>query len=60
MEYDFGTLNILAEVTTAFVAFAVIVASIRLTIGQELTRKSRSTVLMGPVGERGELTETAA
>ncbi len=37
MEYDFGTLNILAEVTTAFVAFAVIVASIRLTIGQELT-----------------------
>ena len=37
MEYDFSTLNILAEVTTAFVAFAVIVASIRLTIGGELT-----------------------
>jgi len=37
VEYDFSTLNILAEVTTAFVAFAVIVASIRLTIGQELT-----------------------
>ncbi len=37
MEYDFSTLNILGEVTTAFVAFAVIVASIRLTIGGELT-----------------------
>ena len=37
MEYDFSTLNILAEVTTAFVAFAIIVASIRLTIGGELT-----------------------
>ena len=37
MEYDFSTFNILAEVTTAFVAFAVIVASIQLTIGRELT-----------------------
>jgi len=37
VEYDFSTLNILAEVTTAFVAFAVIVASIRLSIGGELT-----------------------
>ena len=44
MEYDFGTFNILAEITTAFVAFAVIVASIRLTIGQELTPFQRLLV----------------
>jgi hypothetical protein len=31
------TLVILAEVTTAFVAFAAIVASLRMTLGQELT-----------------------
>ena len=37
MEYDFSTLSILAEVTTAFVAFSAIVASIRVTFGEPLT-----------------------
>jgi hypothetical protein len=38
LEHDFNTLTILAEVTTAFVAFAAIVASLRLTLGKKLTR----------------------
>jgi hypothetical protein len=38
MEYDFSTLTILAEITTAFVAFSAIVASLRITLGKKLTR----------------------
>ena len=37
MEQDFNTLTILAEVTIAFVAFAAIVASLRITLGKKLT-----------------------
>ncbi len=37
MDYDFSTLTILAEVTTAFVAFSAIVASLRVTLGKKLT-----------------------
>ena len=37
MEYDFSTLSILAEVTTAFVAFSAIIASIRVSFGEALT-----------------------
>ncbi len=36
METNIGTLTILAEVTIAFVAFAAIVASLRVTLGQKL------------------------
>ena len=36
MEYDTGTLILLAEISIAFVAFAVIVASIRVTNGEKL------------------------
>lgn len=38
MEYNFGTLIVLAEVTTAFVAFSAIIASIRVTFGEALTK----------------------
>ena len=37
MEHEFNTLMILAEVTTAFVAFSAIVASLNLTLGKKLT-----------------------
>ena len=37
MEQNFSTLTILAEVTTAFVAFSAIVASLRVTLGEKLT-----------------------
>lgn len=37
MEHTFDTLIIIAEITTAFVAFAAIVASIRVTLGKKLT-----------------------
>ena len=37
MEHEFNTLIILAEVTTAFVAFAIIVASLNLTVGRKLS-----------------------
>ena len=37
MEHDFSTLTILAEVTIAFVAFAAIVASLKITLGKKLT-----------------------
>jgi hypothetical protein len=37
MDTDFQTLIVLAEVLVAFVAFSAIVASIRLTVGEELT-----------------------
>ena len=37
METNINTLITLAEVTVAFVAFATIVASLRVTLGQELT-----------------------
>lgn len=37
MELSVDTLSILAEVTTAFVALAAIVASLRITLGQKLT-----------------------
>jgi hypothetical protein len=37
MEQNFNTLTILAEVTTAFVAFSAIVASLRVTLGEKLT-----------------------
>lgn len=36
MDTDFQTLIVLAEVLVAFVAFAAIVASIRLTVGRDL------------------------
>ena len=36
MEQDFNTLTILAEVNIGFVAFAAIVASLRITLGKEL------------------------
>ena len=38
METDLNTLTILAEVTTAFVAFSAIVASLRVTFGQKLSQ----------------------
>jgi hypothetical protein len=38
MEYDTSTLILLAEVSTAFVAFAVIVSSIRVSLGHELSQ----------------------
>jgi hypothetical protein len=38
LEHDFSTLTILAEVTTAFVAFSAIVSSLRITLGKKLTR----------------------
>ena len=41
METDFQTLTVLAEVLVAFVAFAAIVASIKLTVGEELTAFQR-------------------
>ncbi len=37
MEHEFNTLIILAEVTTAFVAFAAIVASLNATVGKQLS-----------------------
>lgn len=37
METSVNTLTILAEVTTAFVAFAAIIASLRVTFGEELS-----------------------
>ena len=37
METSLSTLTILAEVTIGFVAFATIVASLRVTLGEELT-----------------------
>ena len=37
MEHEFNTLIILAEVTTAFVAFSAIVASLNVTVGKKLT-----------------------
>jgi len=37
LEHDFSTLTILAEVTIAFVAFAAIVASLKITLGKKLT-----------------------
>lgn len=36
MDYDFSTLSLLAEVNIGFVAFAAIVASLRITLGKEL------------------------
>ncbi len=44
METDLNTLTILAEVTTAFVAFAAIVASLRVTLGKELSPFQRLLV----------------
>ena len=41
MEHDFNTLIVLAEVTVAFVAFSSIVATIKLTIGDELNKFQR-------------------
>ncbi len=41
MEHDFSTLIVLAEVTVAFVAFSSIVATIKLTIGDELNKFQR-------------------
>ena len=38
MEANLNTLTILAEVTTAFVAFSAIVASLRVTFGQKLSQ----------------------
>jgi hypothetical protein len=38
MESSIGTLSVLAEVTTGFVAFAVIVATLRVAFGQKLTQ----------------------
>jgi hypothetical protein len=38
MEHHFETLTILAEITTAFVAFSAIIVSIRLTFGERLSR----------------------
>ena len=37
MEHEFNTLVILAEITIAFVAFAAIVASLNVTVGNKLT-----------------------
>lgn len=37
MEHTYNTLAILAEVTTGFVAFSAIVASLRVTLGERLT-----------------------
>ena len=37
MEQDFNTLTILAEINVGFVAFAAIVASLRVTFGKKLT-----------------------
>ena len=37
MEQDFNTLTILAEINIGFVAFAAIVASLRVTFGKKLT-----------------------
>ena len=44
METNISTLTILAEVTTAFVAFAAIVASLRLTFGEKLSAFQRLLV----------------
>ncbi len=41
METDFQTLIVLAEVLIAFVAFAAIVASIKLTVGRDLSAFQR-------------------
>lgn len=38
MDHNFDTLIILAEVTIAFVAFSAIIASIRLTFGEQLSQ----------------------
>lgn len=37
MDHNIATLTILAEVTIAFVAFSAIVASLRVTLGEELS-----------------------
>ena len=37
MEENFNTLTLLAEVTTAFVAFSAIAGSLRVTLGEKLT-----------------------
>ena len=57
METSISTLMILAEVTTAFVAFATIVASLRVTLGQELTPFQR--LLVQFFTESGMLTVSA-
>ncbi len=44
MENDIDALSILAEVTIAFVAFVTIVASIKLTLGDDLTAHQRLVV----------------
>ena len=38
MEYNFSTLIVLAEVPTAFVEFSAIIASIRVTFTEALTK----------------------
>ena len=56
MEIDLDALGTLAEVTAAFVAFAVIVASIRVTFGEKLT--PFSLLLVHFFTESGMLTVT--
>jgi len=41
MNYDFSTMIVLAEVTVAFVSFSSIVATIKLTIGDDLNKFQR-------------------
>jgi hypothetical protein len=53
VETDLNTLTILAEVTTAFVAFAAIIACLRLTFGEQLS--SFQTLLMHFFTESGML-----
>ena len=47
MEQNFSTLTILAEVTNAFVAFSAIVASLRVTLGDNPDRDLLAA-LLGP------------
>ena len=44
MDHDIHTLTILAEVTIAFIALAAIVASLRMTLGEELSPFQRLLV----------------